>query len=268
MFRIRAQCLGPLGQKVRRGAILLALLAVGSQTGCSREFYREWANQDVSEAVFEKSRDPRWRIDLFSIEPPALSRFADPYDPEFPPAPPDDPATEALSPVPQWPDNRLIVPAEGTGYIDMLEEWKRENETRRKLNHMERQFDEDEPGRRPGPRHRPAVEATAFTRSRNPPDDTGTRRLKEKQANSGTDRSVRRPFSWQMRAPGIPKSTIPPPRAASSFPKGGKPRARGRGRRREANLPAGGSAPHGRVAASTSDGKRPASRRRRTCPKT
>ena len=24
-----------------------------------REFYREWANQDVSEAVFEKSRDPR-----------------------------------------------------------------------------------------------------------------------------------------------------------------------------------------------------------------
>ena len=100
--------------KLRRGAIL-ALLAVGSQSGCTREFYREWANQDASEAVFEKSRDPRWRIDMFSIEPPAMSRFADPYDPEFPPAPPDDPAAEALSPVPQWPDNRLIVPAEGTG---------------------------------------------------------------------------------------------------------------------------------------------------------
>ena len=84
-----------------------------AQLGCTREFYREWANQDVSEAVFEKTRDPRWRMDIFSVEPPALSRFADPYDQEVPPAPPDDPAAEALSPVPQWPDNRLLVPVEG-----------------------------------------------------------------------------------------------------------------------------------------------------------
>ena len=47
------------------------MAAAGTQAGCGREFYREWANQDVSEAVFEKSRDPRWRIDFFSIEPPA-----------------------------------------------------------------------------------------------------------------------------------------------------------------------------------------------------
>jgi hypothetical protein len=43
-----------------------------------------------------------------------------------PPAPPDDPPAEALSPVPQWPDNRLIVPVEGTGYMDLLEYWKRD----------------------------------------------------------------------------------------------------------------------------------------------
>src|SRR5262249_2460777 len=94
----------------------------------TREFYREWANQDASEAVFEKSRDPRWRIDLWSIDPPAMSRFADPYDPEFPPAPPDDLATEALSPVPQAPDNRLIVPAAGTGWVEMRERWREERE--------------------------------------------------------------------------------------------------------------------------------------------
>lgn len=103
----------------------LALLF--SLSGCGREFYRNWADQDVSEAVFEKSRDPRWRIDLFSIEPPALSRFADPYDPDRPPAPPDDYASQALSPVPQSPHHRLLVPSEGTGYIDMLEQWKRES---------------------------------------------------------------------------------------------------------------------------------------------
>ena len=118
---------GVLTGRLSRGAVL-TLLALGSQLGCTREFYREWANQDASEAVFEKSRDPRWRLDAFSIEPPALSRFADPYDQDFPPAPPDDAATEALSPVPQWPDNRLIVPVEANGYLTMLERWKQERE--------------------------------------------------------------------------------------------------------------------------------------------
>ncbi|MFO0909666.1 MAG: hypothetical protein U0794_15190 [Isosphaeraceae bacterium] len=111
--------------RTRSRAALLAALALAAQAGCGREFFREWANQDVSEAIFEKSRDPRWRLDLFSVEPPALARFSDPYDPDRPPAPPDDYAAEQMSPTPQWPDNRLIVPAEGTGYIDMLEAWQR-----------------------------------------------------------------------------------------------------------------------------------------------
>jgi hypothetical protein len=117
---------------VRRSGLsaILVVLATGANLGCSREFYREWANQDVAETVFEKSRDPRWRIDLFTIEPPMLSRFADPYDQDVPPAPPDDPGAEALSPVPQWPDNRLLMPVEGTGYQDLLEYWRRDDAAR------------------------------------------------------------------------------------------------------------------------------------------
>ena len=116
----------PAGRRLRPGRfVALALLGLASQAGCGREFYREWANQDVSEAVFEKSRDPRFRLDLFSIDPPALSRFADPYDQDRPPAPPDDYATEAMSPVPQWPDHRLIMPVEGTGYLKLLDEGPR-----------------------------------------------------------------------------------------------------------------------------------------------
>ena len=109
-----------------RRLLAIALLSLVSQAGCGREFYREWANQDVSEAIFEKSRDPRWRLDLFTIEPPAMSRFADPYDPDRPPAPPDDYPAEAMSPTPQRPDNRLLLPPEGTGYLDMLTAWQRE----------------------------------------------------------------------------------------------------------------------------------------------
>src|ERR1700675_4790671 len=108
-----------------RAIVAIVLLALGSQTGCGREFYREWANQDVTEAVFEKSRDPRYRIDLFSIDPPARARNADPFDPDRPPAPPDDFAAQALSPVPQWPDHRLIMPLEGAGYLKLMDEGPR-----------------------------------------------------------------------------------------------------------------------------------------------
>jgi hypothetical protein len=99
----------------------LALVASILFSGCGREFFREWADQDVTEAIFEKSRDPRWRLPLFTIDPPAMSRFADYSDTDRPPAPPDDPAAEALSPVPQKPHYRMMVPMEGTGYLDMLE---------------------------------------------------------------------------------------------------------------------------------------------------
>ncbi|HWE37527.1 MAG TPA: hypothetical protein VG406_13240 [Isosphaeraceae bacterium] len=109
----------------RAAALALALLAAGA-TGCTREFFREWADQDVTEAVFEKSRDPRWRMDTFTKEPPQLARFAQPYDPDRPPAPPDDYPTESLSPTPQWPIHRLLVPVEGTGYLDMIRSWQRQ----------------------------------------------------------------------------------------------------------------------------------------------
>ncbi len=109
-------------------AIPLAAFSVASisMSGCTREFFRQWANQDTTEAVFEKSRDPRFRLDMFSIEPPAMARFADPFDPDHPAAPPDDVAAEALSPVPQAPRTRLLSPTEGTGYLGMLEEWARD----------------------------------------------------------------------------------------------------------------------------------------------
>ena len=110
-----------------RGKAAAFALALGAATnlGCTREFFREWADQDVTENIFEKSRDPRWRLEIFSKEPPKLSRYAQPYDPDRPPAPPDDYATERLSPTPQWPHHRLMVPAEGTGYVDMLEDWRK-----------------------------------------------------------------------------------------------------------------------------------------------
>lgn len=116
-----------LRRRIARAVPLAAFsITAVTSSGCTREFFRQWANQDATEAVFEKSRDPRFRIDMFSIEPPAMSRFADPFDPDHPAAPPDDIAAEALSPVPQTPRTRLLSPIEGTGYLEMLDSWSRD----------------------------------------------------------------------------------------------------------------------------------------------
>jgi len=248
MFRIRRNRPGALSRQLRRGA-LLSILAVGSQSGCTREFYRDWANQDASEAVFEKSRDPRWRLDMFSIEPPARSRFADPYDPEFPPAPPDDPTSEALSPVPQWPDSRLIVPAEGTGYIDMMEGWMQERaayeaQARAEGSGRGAAGVANQPGNRPEPSQTPSpfaprggtpapyVPDTAKPGTAAPggsppaqgavpvsPADTkpgGTSAARNPRVNSGTDPQGSTPILLATARSGE-KTAIPPPRPASSF---------------------------------------------------
>ena len=119
-------------------------------------------------------------MDIFSVEPPMLSRFADPYDQEVPPAPPDDPAAEALSPVPQWPDNRLLVPVEGTGYLDLLEYWRRDQEAQgdegRAVRATERARILAACRQRPPPDHRPAPAGNAgpaLDSPAGPPDDAG-----------------------------------------------------------------------------------------------
>ena len=257
---------GVLTGRLSRSAVL-TLLALGSQLGCTREFYREWANQDASEAVFEKSRDPRWRLDAFSIEPPAMSRFADPYDQDFPPAPPDDPAAEALSPVPQWPDNRLIVPVEGKrihdddGTLETRSEMQAEAEAqpagnvpgtaagtalrpvRRCTSHTilgavsvcargRRPPRPPAAGDRPAPtavhRHL-AVRRHRKTRhrSRLPPSGPGSSATRNPGANSGTNAEGSTPILVADERSGKTKAAIPPPRPASSFTPRENSRAKG-----------------------------------------
>ena len=156
-------------RKIGRSA--LAGLAVGlgltSQVGCGREFFRHWADQDVSEAIFEKSRDPHARLEKFTMEPPATSRFANPYDVDRQPAPPDDPMTQALSPTPQFPYHRLMVPAEGTAYLDMMNGGPR--------------YESPPPQATP-----PPVVPSTDPRNNPPPPDPGTPNTFRPAENSGT----------------------------------------------------------------------------------
>ena len=68
----------------------------GFVSGCNRTYYRQKADHEVAVLIDEKSNDPRWALDNFSIEWDPRSRFQEVYDRDFPPMPPDDPASHEL----------------------------------------------------------------------------------------------------------------------------------------------------------------------------
>ncbi len=77
---------------------LLLLLAVTAMlsAGCSRAHYRRNADQEVYSLLDCGSRDPRWPLPDYTIDPDPKSRMAYPYSPDCPPLPPDDPTAHLL----------------------------------------------------------------------------------------------------------------------------------------------------------------------------
>jgi hypothetical protein len=56
-------------------------------------YYRVQADKEVKYLVTQKSNDPRWKFDNFTIGMDPRSRYFDPTDPDGPPMPYDDPAS-------------------------------------------------------------------------------------------------------------------------------------------------------------------------------
>jgi len=76
-----------------RLAIALLALVVIAVSGCSRTKYRCHADHEAYCAIAEKNFDSRWYVDDYSIEMDPRSRYFDPYDPDRPPMPADDPTS-------------------------------------------------------------------------------------------------------------------------------------------------------------------------------
>ena len=73
--------------------LLLAATCAALAGGCNRTFYREAADLEARVLIEEKSNDPRWALPGFTINVDGRSRYAEVHDPDFPPMPPDDPAS-------------------------------------------------------------------------------------------------------------------------------------------------------------------------------
>jgi hypothetical protein len=71
---------------------LLACL-LGSLSGCSRQLFRLRADKEVKYLVTQKSNDPRWQYLNYTIGMDPRARYFDPTNPDCPPMPYDDPAS-------------------------------------------------------------------------------------------------------------------------------------------------------------------------------
>lgn len=69
----------------------MLLLAV-VLAGCSRSHYRKDADAETYPIISERVVVPAYDVGRTQVEPAAGSRLADPFDPDRPPKPPDDPA--------------------------------------------------------------------------------------------------------------------------------------------------------------------------------
>ncbi len=123
------QTLLSFGRPVLKLALAAGILAQTS--GCTRYFFRKRADKEVAEVLAQKDKYPAWQIENWHVYADPKARFADPCDPDHPPKPPDDPAAYDLSPNPQKPGKAGIARTEGTGYLELIARWDRENRERR-----------------------------------------------------------------------------------------------------------------------------------------
>jgi hypothetical protein len=99
--------------------------------GCTRRFFRSRADNEVAEILAQKDKYPAWKIENWHAYPDPRARFGDPTNPDRPPMPPDDPAAYDLSPNPQKPPKAGVQRIEGTGYLELISQWDKENRERR-----------------------------------------------------------------------------------------------------------------------------------------
>lgn len=77
---------------MRAWVVLLA--TIGVMAGCTRARYRTAADQQSYAIMAQRIVYPQFDIGRLQLEPQEYSRLADPFDPDFPPRPPDDPAAK------------------------------------------------------------------------------------------------------------------------------------------------------------------------------
>ncbi len=116
----------PWKRKTRVALTLAALFSMGIG-GCTRRFFRDRADKEVSHLLASKDHHEDWKIEFWRPYPDPKARFASPGNQDLPAMPEDDPAARLDSPNPQDSKRAGYGALEGTGYLEILEQFDREN---------------------------------------------------------------------------------------------------------------------------------------------
>lgn len=112
------------GTRAGAAALLpLAVVAAVLLTGCTRRFFREFADSDVKHIIADKDIFPEWKLQAWDVYSDGRARHADPADPDRPPMPPDDPAAQMVSPNPQGPRHAGVGYYESNLYLAYVAKW-------------------------------------------------------------------------------------------------------------------------------------------------
>lgn len=76
-----------------RVILLVFVCAASTVCGCTRTKYRLDADRQSYHVIAERNCDPRWTATDYAVDLDPRSRYFDPYDPDRPPMPQDDPAS-------------------------------------------------------------------------------------------------------------------------------------------------------------------------------
>ena len=128
---IGAPLRGRLSKWRRLFGLTLAAGLLVQAGGCTRNYFRQDTDKEVSEVLAQKDKFPAWQIDNWHIYADPRARFADNSDPDHPPKPPDDPAAYDMSPNPQRAGKAGVERIEGSGYLELMAQWDKENRARR-----------------------------------------------------------------------------------------------------------------------------------------
>jgi hypothetical protein len=111
----------------------MAFGALASLDGCTRAFYRKQADKEGNDELADKDKYQEWKIEQFHVYNDPRARFADPYNPDRYPMPPDDEPAWKLSPHPQRPGHSGVASVEGTAYLEMIKTWDAQNREERTI---------------------------------------------------------------------------------------------------------------------------------------
>ena len=109
--------------------VLLVSIVI-AVSGCSRTEHRLQADREAYDMIAERNVDPRWHAADYSIEIDPRSRYFDPHDPDRPPMPQDDPASnqymhlvDGMKGWKHWDDNGVRAELENPAWRETLPEY-------------------------------------------------------------------------------------------------------------------------------------------------